>query len=299
MSLEKYLTEDQTKYVYDKIELGDEIRVRGVSQEIQNKTLPHKKLKGKEEIKLYEKVLASDINTLDKNKSQMEQWSILSDNIVYVRSVGYDEMSRVDIKMVDYRDHRKMYKKKGKEGQIMNIDFGENADILKAKYMDVYKDVFAEVVTTNRFDENVYLSTTYLGKIDMKREDIMKAEESFPILEQGFVTGKVLNGEECKILLDTGASKSYMSKSYYLKCKALHDLPKFASKTQRIQVENGQYVGALFVIPVIVEICSHRLEVFTLLTEIFDNVDMVLGIKNIFELEGVIDSHESCFRFLS
>ena len=52
-------------------------------------------------------------------------------------------------------------------------------------------------------------------------------------------------------------------------------------------------------IPVIVEICSHRLEVFTLVSEIFDNVDMLLGIKNIFELEGVIDSHESCFRFLS
>ena len=52
-------------------------------------------------------------------------------------------------------------------------------------------------------------------------------------------------------------------------------------------------------IPVIVEICGHRLEVFTLISEIFDNVDMVLGIKNLFELEGMIDSPESCFRFLS
>ena len=79
----------------------------------------------------------------------------------------------------------------------------------------------------------------------------------------------------------------------------MHVLPKLASKTQRIQLGNGQYVGVLFVIPVIVEICGHRLEVFTLVSEIFDNVDMVLGIKNIFELEGVIDSPESCFRFLS
>ena len=39
---------------------------------------------------------------IDRNKSQMEQWSILSDNIVYVRSVGYDEMNGVDIKTVDY-----------------------------------------------------------------------------------------------------------------------------------------------------------------------------------------------------
>ena len=55
MSLEKYLTEDQTKYIYDKVELGDEIRVRRVSQEIWNKMLLHKNLKGKQEINLYEK----------------------------------------------------------------------------------------------------------------------------------------------------------------------------------------------------------------------------------------------------
>ena len=55
----------------------------------------------------------------------------------------------------------------------------------------------------------------------------------------------------------------------------------------------------LFVIPVIVEINGHRLEVFMLVSEIFDNVDMVLGIRNLFELEGVIDSRVSSFRFLS
>ena len=129
------------------------------------------------------------------------------------------------------------------EGQRMDIDFGESPNVLKD--MDVYEDVFVEVVTTNRFDENVDLSTMYLGKIGMKQEDIMKAEESFPISEQGFVMGRILNGEECQILLDTGASKSYMSKSYYLRCKALHDLLKFASKTQRIQVGNGQYIGVI------------------------------------------------------
>ena len=112
--------------------------------------------------------------------------------------------------------------------------------------MNVYDNVFAEIITTNRFDENVDLSTTYLGKIGMKWEDVMKAEESFPISEKGFVMGRILNGEECQLLLDMGASKSYMSKSYYLRCKALHDLPKFALKTQRIKVGNGQYVGVFF-----------------------------------------------------
>ena len=49
----------------------------------------------------------------------------------------------------------------------------------------------------------------------MKRDEVMKAEESFPISEQGFVMGKLMNGAECQILLDTGVSKLYMSKSYY------------------------------------------------------------------------------------
>ena len=142
--------------------------------------------------------------------------------------------------------------------------------------MDVYDNVYAEVVITNRFDENVDLSMMYLGRIDMKRDEVMKAEESFPISEQGFV---MMNGKECQILLDTGVIKLYMSKSYYLRCKSLHKLPKFASKTQRIQVGNGQYVGVLFVTLVIIEVNKHRLEVFTLVSEIFDNVDMVLGTK--------------------
>ena len=51
MSSEKYLTEDQTKYVYDKVESGDEIKVMKVSQGFQNKSLPHRQLKEKEESK--------------------------------------------------------------------------------------------------------------------------------------------------------------------------------------------------------------------------------------------------------
>ena len=68
---------------------------------------------------------------------------------------------------------------------------------------------------------------------------------------------------------------------------------------QRIQVGNGQYVSVLFVIPVIIEIHGHRFEIFTLVSEIHDNIDLVMGMKNIFELEGMIDSQDSCFSFLS
>ena len=124
----------------------------------------------------------------------------------------------------------------------------------------------------------------------MTRASIIKAEEKFPISEQGYMIGKLLDGMECHILLDTGASISFMSKSLYLRCKPLHSIPKFASKTQRIQVVNGQYVSVLFIIPVVINIHGHRFKIFMLVSKIHENVDLVLDMKNIFELEGVINS---------
>ena len=89
-------------------------------------------------------------------------------------------------------------------------------DITKSRYLDAYKDVYAEMVYANKFNENSDLSMTYLGQTEMTRDTRIKAEERFPITGQGFASGKLLDGTACQILLDTGAMKSYMSKSYYL-----------------------------------------------------------------------------------
>ena len=90
-----------------------------------------------------------------------------------------------------------------------------------------------------------------------------------------------------------------MSKSFYMQCKSLHTLPHFASTTQRIQVGNGQCISVSFIIPVIVDIHGQRFKIYTSVSEIHENVDLVLRIKNIFELEGVINSRDCCFKFLN
>ena len=229
----------------------------------------------------------------------MRNWSIFSDNVRYVQ---HDQATSQNLNFdtLDYRDHKDLYLKlKEEERKTLDVDFGLYPDITKARYLDVYEDVYAKIVYANKFNKNSDLSMTYLGQIGMMRDTKVKAEERFPITGQGFASGKLLDGMECQILLDTGATKSYMSKSYYLRCKTLHSLPKFSSNTQRIQVGNGQYVSVLFVIPVIINIHGHRFKIFTLVSEIHDNVDLVMGMKNIFELEGVIDSRDSCFSFLS
>ena len=96
---------------------------------------------------------------------------------------------------------------------MVGIDFGPTPDILKEEYLDIYKGILSEIVNTTRFDENLDLSTSSLGKSDRSKNDKLKAEEFFSISEHGYTLGKLLDGTECQLLLDTGASKLFMPKS--------------------------------------------------------------------------------------
>ena len=283
------LTERQTDHVYKAMEKGDMINTKTMISEMTQD----------QDNNPYKRVVLNNIYKIPESCPEMKNCPIFSDNVKYIQ---HDQRTTQNLNFdtLDYRNHKDLYLQlKEKPFLALDIDFSLYPDITKARYLDVYEDIYAEMVYASKFDKNSDLSTTYLGQTDMTRNTKIKAEERFPITGQGFASGKLLDGTECQILLDTGATKSYMSKSYYLQCKTLHTLPKFSSNTQRIQVGNGQYVSVLFVIPVIIDIHGHRFEIFTLVSEIHDNVDLVMGMKNIFELEGVIDSRESCFSFLS
>ena len=287
-----HLTEKQASYVYKNLEEGNIINAKSMKHEIEQK------IDGEDD-NPYKRVILNKVYKEEDKTMQMKNWFILSDNVRYVQ---HDENTqpKLDINTLDCHQHKELYcKLKGEKSETLEVDFGTNPETLKSNYLDMYERVHTEMVYTNRFDENSDLSTTYLGQTKLTREARIREEEKFSITGQGFTLGKLLECTECQILLDTGASKSYMSKSYYLRCKSLHVLPKFASNTQSIQVGYGQYAGVLFVIPVIVDVHGHRFETFTLVSEIYENVDLVLGIKNIFKLEGVIDSYESCFSFLN
>ena len=169
--------------------------------------------------------------------TQMEQWSIFSNVLNYIQHDRHPTINQtLSIRVVNrYKDNSKTKY----EREIAELDFGVMPQILHKEYLDVYEGIQSEIVNTTRFDENSDLSTTYLGMSDKTRNDILKVEELFPISEHGYTLGRLLDGTECQLLLDTGASKSFMSKSFYMQCKSLHSLLKFTSKTQRIQVGNG------------------------------------------------------------
>ena len=204
-----------------------------------------------------------DVNV---NTSQMEQFLVLSNVINYVQynrnPVGYYEL---DIRALEPKSHKRIYEwLEEDDRQIIDLEFGKTLKTFREEYLDVYEGVRLEILYATKFNENSDLGTAYLGRVGMTWSDKIKAEEKILISEQSYTMGKVLDGTEFQILLDTGANKSFMSKTHYLKCKTLHSLPNLASKIQRIQVGNEHCFSVFFIIAIIIDIHDHRFEIFTL-----------------------------------
>ena len=122
--------------------------------------------------------------------------------------------------------------KPNKEKEFREVDFGITLQNLQDEYLDVYEGIQSDIVSSSRFDENSDISMTYLGRIGQEdSQNKLKAEELFPISENGYTLGRLLGGTKYQLLLDIGTSKSFMSKSFYMHCTSLHTLPKFAATT--------------------------------------------------------------------
>ena len=165
------------------------------------------------EVNPYRELVVNNAEKVELSKTQMEQWSILSNLLNYVQHSKFNSMNNsLSVKPV-YR-----YKTKpNEEREFREVDFSTVLQSLQDKYLDVYEGIQSDIVSSSRFDENSDISTTFLGRTGHKEiQDKLKAEESFPISENGYTLGRLLDGMKCQLLLDTGTSKSFMSKSFYM-----------------------------------------------------------------------------------
>ena len=200
-----FFTEDKAKIISDKVNARHEINGHTIQKEI-IKDL---------EINSYKDAMLKEPNR-KRDLVPMEEWSILSDHDKYVTHGESGAFRKLSIDSLNYRQNRDLYRRLNNEVLLKsNLNFGKSPEKLKADYLDVYKGVYVEVISTDRFGENADLSTTYLGQVDMAKDTEVKADESFPMTARGYTKGQLLDGTDCEILIDTGASKSYMSKSYF------------------------------------------------------------------------------------
>ena len=131
----------------------------------------------------YRELIINNAERIEMQKTQMEQWSILSNLLNYIQHSRFNSMNHsLDVKSVN------KYKMKSNDSlslsdrEFREVDFGKAPQSLQDEYLDMYEGIQSDIVSSNRFDENSDISTTYLGQIGHKEsQDKLKAEESFPI----------------------------------------------------------------------------------------------------------------------
>ena len=114
------------------------------------------------------------------------------------------------------------------------VVFDNMTEQLQEDYLDRYKGAQAQMHQVSQFDESSDLSTTYLNKVEMSREDALKAQEQFSLVDQSTAVGTLQDDIDGNIPLDSGATMNFMLKHYYLRSKCLHWLPKSSSRVKII-----------------------------------------------------------------
>ena len=154
-------------------------------------------------------------------------------------------------------------------------------------------------IVHTKFDDTNDVSTTNLGSYMAKDEPrTFSVDIHIPFDGRGMSKAHLFNGTPMKLFFDSGASRSYLSKKFYDSNPVLHDMPKFVTTCTGIRIGNGSIVQALFVTPLLFMSCEHTFEIFTIVTEIDDDMDLVFGFKNMTETEEMLNTRTGEYNFI-
>ena len=168
------------------------------------------------------------------------------------------------------------------------------------EYCDKFEEVSAFLSMSKIFNQCSEVTTTHLWKREHNsQKKVFGLEGELPLPPNCVGEGSLQDGTKLRILFDTGATRSFMSKNFYMKNRQLHQLPKYTSPCKAIMVGSGQCISVLFVIPIIVTVGMHTFEIFTTVCDIHDGMDLVFGMQNMIETEGEVSARDGCYRFIN
>ena len=139
----RFVTEDKANTISKKANARHEVNSHTIQKDIKDI-----------EVNPYKEPILKESNR-KRDLVPMEEWSILSDHVKYVMHGESEAFQKLSIDSLNYRQNRDLYRKLNNEVMLKsNLNFGKSPEKLKADYLDVYKGVYMEVISTDRFDED-------------------------------------------------------------------------------------------------------------------------------------------------
>ena len=205
--------------------------------------------------------------------------------------------------VVDYTENDKDSPYKEVNHSSIYSRFENVKDLIIDEQSDLWNGRFEEVscnlYSSHKFDEINDISTTYLGYYKSKGE-----ERTFPVDNHITMDGRgvteafLMDNTPMKLFFDSGASRSYLSKKFYDANKSLHRLPKFVTTCTGLKIGNGSIIPTLFVILIQFMTNGHIFEIYTIVAEIDDGMDLVFGFINMTETEGRLNTRRGEYDFI-
>ena len=276
------LNKEETEYVYSSVKNGTQVKPVHISKTVDRSV--------DVTVNPYKEALTQEVDghlheepSLEMKKCDLA-WSILSTVIDYTTirdNSPYVEMNTSNL-----------YNKLQEDEQLTSGDSSDQWD-------ERFEEVTCSLHYSHQFDDTNDVSTTYLGSYMAKDEPrTFPVDNHIPFYGRGMSKAYLSNGTPMKLFFDSGPSRSYLSKRFYDSNPVLHDMPKFVTTCTGIRIGNGSIVPALFVIPILLMACGHTFEIFTIVSEIDNDMDLVFGFKNMVETESMLNTSTGEYDFI-
>ena len=237
----------------------------------------------------YQKIVAgSDVDRITSVEEDREGWSILSDRPMF--PVSSTDSVLFAMQAIPLKGRNFSRAANDETDEIIDESKGPSDE---SQYR--YDAVKSEISLSQSHHEARDVATTYIKT--EPAPTVYPDKLSIPLDSTCHTQGVLPNNAKLRVLFDTGATRSYLSKGCYLRNEILHGLPKFSTSSKSVVVGNGAKCPILFAIPIPISLSGHHIEIMCLVTEMSDSTDLVFGIKNMTELEGSIDTATQSFTF--
>ena len=276
------MTKEETEYVYRSVKNGTQVKPVHIDKML-DKIVDMS-------VNPYQEALTQELDSHLHEEPSLEMkrcdltWSILSTEIDYTTNKDdspYSEMNTSNL-----------YNKLQEDEQLITESSLDQWD-------ERFEEVTCSLHYSHKFDDTNDVSTTYLGSCLGKEEPrTFPVDNHIPFDGRGMSKAYLSNGTPMKMFFDSEASRRYLSKRFYDTNPMLHDMPKYVTTCTGIRIGNGSIVPALFVIPILFMACGHTFEIFTIVAEIDDDMDLVFGFKNMVETEGLLNTRTGEFDFI-
>ena len=131
-SVGQFLTREQMKYIYRKVETGEIINTDTIEQEMEQEEQLSKMDDTNGETNPYQELVVNNAEKIETLMMQMEQWSILSNILNYVQHSRFHSMKHtLDIKAVNKYKH----KPSTEDREFKELDFGTTPKNMKNTWM--------------------------------------------------------------------------------------------------------------------------------------------------------------------